>query len=209
MLLIVALAAIFGAIGGAVVASADPGDAGGYSAFIDRVAEILGIAPEDVSSAIAQARDEAHAARLAVKLDEAVEAGVITQDEADAIAAWVSGRPDALKAVSHRGLRSAVKADEIDVFLAGLVEQELITQAESDEISTWLENRPPAMESLREWRMEQFKSGDYQFRHGWRSHGGFGGHGGYGGHGGCGFDKSGSDDDSGSTTSDVINPEPV
>ncbi len=198
-----------GAIGEAVMASADGGDTDGSSAFIDRVAEILGIAPEDVSSAIAQARDETHAARFAAKLDEAVEAGVITQEEADAIAAWISGKPDALKAVRHHGLRTAVKADEIDVFLAGLVEQELITQAESDEISAWLENRPPAMESLREWRMEQFKNGDYPFRHGWGRHGGFGGHGGYGGHGGCGFDKSGSQDDGGPTTSDVINPEPV
>ncbi len=201
MLLIIALAAMSGAIGGVVMASADGGDAGGSSAFIDRVAEILGIAPEDVSSAIAQARDETHAARFASKLDEAVEAGAITQEEADAIADWVSGKPDALKAVRHRGLRSAVKADGVDAFLAGLVEQELITQAESDEISAWLGNRPTATESLREWRMEQFKNGDYQFRHGWGRHGGFGGHGGHGG--GCG--GSGSHGDSGSTTSEAVN----
>jgi len=52
VLLIVALVAVFGAIGGvAAVASADHGDAEGSSAFIDRVAELLGLAPEDVSSA--------------------------------------------------------------------------------------------------------------------------------------------------------------
>ena len=55
VLLIIAVVAIFGVIGGAAaVASADHGDAGGSSAFIDRVAELLGLAPEDVSSAIAR-----------------------------------------------------------------------------------------------------------------------------------------------------------
>jgi hypothetical protein len=198
VLLIVALVAVFGAIGGvAAVASADHGDAEGSSAFIDRVAELLGLAPEDVSSAIAQARDEGRAAHFAAKLDEAVEAGVITREEADAIAAWATGKPDALRAIRHHGLKSAVKADGVEQFLTGLVEQELITQAESDEISAWVQARPPAAESLREWRIEQFKNGDGRFHHGWRTHGK------------CGLDKSKSDGDGGSTTSDVNNPEPV
>ncbi len=200
MLPIIALVAIFGAIGGAVVANADHGDSGGSSVFVDRVAEILGIAPEDVSSAFALARDEKRAAHIAAKLEEAVAADVITQVDANVITAWVSGKPDALKAAGHRGLKSAVKADTVEEFLAGLVEQELITQADSGEISAWLGNRPPAMESLREWRMEQYKNGDRHFRHGWRAHGR---------HGGCGFDKSGSHDEGSSTVSDVTNLEPV
>ena len=198
VLLIIAVAAIFGVIGGAAaVASADHGHTGSSSAFFDRIAELLGVAPEDVSSAIAQARDEARATHFAAKLDEAVEAGVITREEAEAIAAWASGKPDALKAIRHHGLKSAVKADEVEQFLAGLVEQELITQAESGEISTWIQNRPPAAESLRQWRIEQFKNGDYPFHHGRH------------GYGRCEFDKSKSHGDGGSTANDVINPEPV
>ena len=198
VLLIVAVVAVIGAIGGAAaVASADHGHAGGSSAFIDRVAELLGLAPEDVASAIAQTRDEARATHFTAKLGEAVEAGVITREEVDAIAAWASGKPDALKAVRHHGLKSAVKADEVEQFLPGLVEQELITQAESGDISAWVQNRPPAAESLREWRIEQFRNGEGRFHHGGRSHGR------------CGFDKSKSEGDRGSTASDVINPEPV
>ena len=198
ILLIVAVVAVVGAIvGTAAVASADHGHAGGSSAFIDRVAELLGLAPEDVSSAIAQTRDEARATHFTAKLGEAVEAGVITREEADEIAAWASDKPDALKAVRHHGLKSAVKADEVEQFLPGLVEQELITQAESGEISAWVQNRPPTAESLREWRIEQFRNGEGRFHHGGRSHGR------------CGFDKSKSEGDGGSTASDVINPEPV
>ena len=197
MLLVIVLAAISGVVGGVVGASADSGNADGSSAFIDRVAEILGIAPEDVSSAISQARDETRTAHFASKLDEAVEAGVITQEEADAITEWFAGKPDALKAIGRHGLRTAVKADEVDAFLAGLVEQGLITQDEAGEISAWLVDRPSALESLREWRMEQFKSGDFKFRHGWGRHGGFGGHGGHGG--GCGSYGGGD-----STTSDTV-----
>lgn len=198
VLLTIAVVAVIGVIGGvAAVASADHGHTGSSSAFIDRIAELLGLAPEDVSSAIAQARDEAHAAHFAAKLDEAVEAGVITREEANAITAWASGKPDALKAIRHHGLKSAVKAGEVEQFLAGLVEQELITQAESGEISAWVQNRPPAAESLREWRIEQFKNSGYRFHHG--------GH----GYGKCEFDKSKSPGDGGSTASDVINPEPV
>ena len=188
MLLIIALAVISGVVGGVVGARADDGDADGSSAFIDRVAEILGIAPEDVSSAVAQARDETRTAHIDSKLNEAVAAGVITQEEADSIAAWFAGKPDVLKAIRHHGLRTAVMADEVGAYLADLVEQELITQFEADEISAWLENRPSALEPLREWRMEQFKSGDYRFHHRW------------GGHGGCG-----SRGDDGSTTSEAVN----
>ena len=172
----VAVIAVLALIGGAALARADHRETGGSSAFIDRVAEILGLAPEDVSSAITQARDEARAERIATKLAEAVEAGVITQAEADALSDWISGKPDALKTVRHHGLRSAVKAGEVEAFLADLVAQEMITQPESDAISAWLEGRPPAIDSLREWRMEQFKDGGYKCDGGWRRHGGFGFH---------------------------------
>jgi hypothetical protein len=172
----VAVIAVLALIGGAALARADHRETGGSSAFIDRVAEILGLAPEDVSSAITQARDEARAERMAAKLAEAVEAGVITQDEADALSDWMSGKPDALKTVRHHGLRSAVQAGEVEAFLADLVAQELVTQAESDAISAWLEIRPSAIDALREWRMEKFKDGGYKCDGGWHRRGGFGFH---------------------------------
>ena len=145
------------------------------------MAEILGLAPEEVSSAMSQAHDEARAERMATNLAEAVEANVITQDESDAISDWFGGRPEALKSMRHHGLRSAVQAGEVEAFLADLVGQELITQVESDEISDWLAIRPASIDSFREWRMEQFNAEGHRDHRGHQSSG-RGGHGRFGFH---------------------------
>ncbi|MDP6667085.1 MAG: hypothetical protein QF357_06755 [Dehalococcoidia bacterium] len=178
-LLVIVGVAIGGVLGGISVANADH-DGGRSSALTDRIAEILGIAPDEVASAIAQARSEAQVERMKAKLAEAVDAGIITPEESAAITDWFAGKPDALHAVRRHGLRSAVKAGELEAFLAGLVDQEIITATESAEISTWLNARPSALEQLREWRMEQFKNGEHRFhgRKGWgRRHHGWGRHG--------------------------------
>lgn len=192
---VVAMLAIFALVGGVAVASADHRGSEGSSGFIDRVAEILGIAPEEVSSAVAQARDEARIERMAARLAEAVGANVITQEEADAISDWFDGRPDALKTVRHHGLRTALQADEIETFLADLIEQELITQSESDEITAWLAARPATIDSFREWRSEQHRDGVHMFRRGLHRAGGFG--------------HFKFHDDGGSSDPDVVNSDPV
>ena len=176
---VIGVLALVAVVGGVSVARADQGGEGA-SALTERIAEILGIAPDDVASAMAQARSEAHVARMESRLAEAVDAGVITEEEAAAISDWFGGKPDALHSLRHHGLRSAVEAGEVESFLADLVAQEIITTAESAEISAWLEIRPPAIEQFREWRMEQFKNGGHRW--GGRGHRGRG-------HGGCGDHK--------------------
>jgi hypothetical protein len=161
--------------GGVSIASANHESDGKPSAFVDSVAEILGIAPEEVSGAIAQAKSEAKVAHLEAMLADAVAAGVI--DEAAAISDWLAGKPNALRSMRHHGLRSAVEAGGVEAFLAGLVDQEIITTTESAEISAWLELRPPATDRLRKWRHEQFKSGGHRFRHGGKCGRGYGGSG--------------------------------
>jgi len=148
------------------VARADHGDGSGSSAFVERIAEILGIDADEVSAAITQARSEERTARMESRLAEAVEAGVISEEESTAITDWFAGKPDALSKVRRHGLRSAVEAGEVESFLSDLVAELVIDQSESDEIAAWLEIRPAAMEQLREWRMERFKNGDHGFRHG-------------------------------------------
>jgi hypothetical protein len=175
---VIGVLALVAVVGGVSVARADHGGEGA-SAITDRIAEILGIAPDEVASAVTQARSEARVARMESRLAEAVADGVITEAEAAAILDWRAGKPDALHSVQHHGLRSAVEAGELETFLAGLVAEEIITVTESAEISAWLELRPPAIEQFRDWRKSQFKNGHHRF-HGhkrWgRGHGGCGGH---------------------------------
>ena len=182
---IIAIAAV-SVIGVTSFARADHGGTGS-SDLSDRVAEILNIAPEDVSAAIAQARSEAHVARIESRLAEAVAAGVISEEESAVIFDWVSGKPEALHSVKHYGLKTAENAGEVDAILAELVAQELISESESAEISAWLAVRPAATDSLREWRRSQFKLGGHH------------------GHGGCGRGHHrhlDSDDTSGTEVSD-------
>ena len=156
-----------GVVGGASIANAH--DEG--SSMTDRVAELLGVSPDDLDSAIARARTEARAERLASKLEAAVLEEIITQEEVDAIEAWFNGKPEALSKIRHMGLRQAVHNDELESFLAGLVADEIINQAESDEISSWISARPAATKKFREFRKV---SRGCKFRHHESSHG-FGG----------------------------------
>jgi transposase-like protein len=146
MFAVIAAVAVF-ALAGAAVASADGfgGASDAASSQWDRVAEILGMSPETLQSAIQQARSEERAARLEEHLTSAVEQGTITQDEANAISEWFNGKPEALSNLTHQqdhDLRNAAANDELAAFLVGLVTDGVLTQAEADEISTWIGAKP-------------------------------------------------------------------
>ncbi len=64
--------------------------------FLTRVAEILGIPEEDLVDAFGQARQEMRGEVFLNALDEAVEEGLITQEEADEILEWREQKPEAL-----------------------------------------------------------------------------------------------------------------
>lgn len=62
--------------------------------LLGRVADILGIDEEDLTAAFQQARQEMSEAAFINRLDEAVEEGLITQEQADEILEWWQQRPD-------------------------------------------------------------------------------------------------------------------
>lgn len=160
----------------ATVAAVNAHGPGGSSEHLDRVAEILGVSPEELSSAVDQARSEARSERLQERLATAVEDEVLTQEEADAIQAWFDGKPESLADLSREdrhGVRHAYHDGTLAEFLADLVSEEVLTQAESDEIASWFDARPTeALETLKS------EYGGHKFRHhrGPRGHFGFRGH---------------------------------
>ncbi len=134
------------ALTGATFAQSE-GDAPG-SGVRDRVAEILGIAPEELEDAVQQAREEHREEQLAERLATAVEEGVITQEEADAISSWLDDMPEALEGVGNgkRGAgvaMGAVQSDErITALVERLVDSEKIDEEDADEVADWLSGAP-------------------------------------------------------------------
>ncbi len=119
------------------------------SGIRDRVAEILGIAPEELEDAVQQAREEHSDAKLAERLATAVEEGVITQDEADEMVAWLDAMPEALEGVKGHGKRGfghVAGADDSDEQIAELVERlieaEKITEDDAAAVTEWLGDAP-------------------------------------------------------------------
>jgi hypothetical protein len=143
---VIAAVAVFSLAGTAIASAGGFGGAGdAASSQWDRVAEVLGISPETLQSAIQQARSEERAARLEEQLATAVDQGIITQDEANAITEWFSGKPEALNNLNHQqnhDLRNAAANDQLAAFLDGLVTDGVLTQAEVDEISSWIGAKP-------------------------------------------------------------------
>ena len=62
--------------------------------LLDRVADILGIEKEDLVSAFEQAQQELRESAFVDRINQAVEEGLITQEQADEILEWWQQRPD-------------------------------------------------------------------------------------------------------------------
>ena len=82
-----------GVVGGAVLAS-EHEDGSPITSFAARVAGILSIDEAQVEDAFQQASKEMADERLQAKLDKQVEAGRITQEQADEYLEWYQSRPD-------------------------------------------------------------------------------------------------------------------
>ena len=88
--------------GGAVMAQ-DGGSDSSSKTFAGRVAAILKLEESTVQDAFNQARSEAQEERLQSKLDRLVEAGEITQEQADQYMEWFRSRPEGiLERLHHR-----------------------------------------------------------------------------------------------------------
>ena len=73
--------------------------------FVSKLADKLGLDEDTLSTAISEVRQEMRLEALEERLQEAVDEGTITQDEADQILAWMKSRPDALDELGGLGLR--------------------------------------------------------------------------------------------------------
>jgi hypothetical protein len=76
-----------------------------FDIFVSKVADKLGLDEETVATAMEEAREEMRMEALAERLQEAVDEGTITQEEADEILEWMQSRPDALDELGGFGLR--------------------------------------------------------------------------------------------------------
>lgn len=66
-----------------------------------KLAEILGLDQQTVQDALQEATQEVRSERTQHRLDDAVEAGRLTQEQADAYSEWYEARPDGINL--HRG----------------------------------------------------------------------------------------------------------
>lgn len=99
-LVIAVAAALVLTVGLTTVALADStsdGDNGPVRTFISKVASILGLGEEQVADAFEQARQEIRDEAQGQCLQDAVEEGRITEEEADQIRQWWQNRPEALE----------------------------------------------------------------------------------------------------------------
>lgn len=138
------------ALAGTALAQERPADGTTHNSVNDRIAEILGIDRETLDSAIETARKEYREAKQDKRLAVIVEAGTITQEQADEIDVWKDTKPevmDSLKKLTREygGIRGNLEAT-----LNILVEKEAITQAEANEIIVWKDAQPAYLDELRE-----------------------------------------------------------
>lgn len=113
----------------------------------ERVAEILGIEPEELQDAFEQAREEYRDDKIAERLANAVEEGIITQEEADEVMAWLDAMPEVLEGVGgHKTLGYFVKATASDERIEAIVERllnaEKITEDDVEPVTDWLSSAP-------------------------------------------------------------------
>ena len=113
---------------GAVLAQDDDGHQGRRSALAARVAEILNIDQQDFESAFKQAQGELREEALDSRLQELIDEGTLTQEQADELKKWMEAKPD-VPIVPPRMLQK-------------LVDEGKITQEQVDELKEWMEARP-------------------------------------------------------------------
>jgi hypothetical protein len=90
----------------AVVSESDETDTkdSRFDVFVSKLADKLGLDKDTVSTAIKEVRQEMMEEAWAERLQEAIDEGFITQEQADEILEWIRSRPDALDELSGFGL---------------------------------------------------------------------------------------------------------
>jgi hypothetical protein len=91
---VLAAVLLVGSIGGVALAQTENGDDTQPETLLARVADILGIDQQTLEDAFAQAQTEMRDEALDNYLDNLVNEGTITQEQADQYRAWHQARPD-------------------------------------------------------------------------------------------------------------------
>jgi len=94
---LIATVVLAGSIGGVIIAQAAEGTTGTATqpkTILARVAEILGIDQTKLEAAVKQAQSEAATDALKNRLQALVNAGTITQAQADEYLKWMQSKPD-------------------------------------------------------------------------------------------------------------------
>ncbi len=124
------------------------------SEILSRAAEILGISEEELSDAFAQAKQEMMAERCEEAFDEfleqAVEEGLITEEEAEEIKEWWEQRPEALNWAQLRNAFCIMRSNpELRLeMLEKAIEEGLIDEEAAADIKAWVGNKPAAPNQL-------------------------------------------------------------
>lgn len=92
VLMVVAL--LVGTTAGVVFAQGEDGDQSQPKSLLTRVSEILGIEQQALEDAFAEARNDMLAEAMQDRLQNLVDEGKITQEEADQYSEWWASKPD-------------------------------------------------------------------------------------------------------------------
>lgn len=79
------------------------GNEGPGQMFVGKLADILGLEEGQVSDAVQQARQEMMEEFQAQRLQNAIDEGLITEEEAGEIQGWWDGRPEAMQQLGQMG----------------------------------------------------------------------------------------------------------
>ena len=142
---------------------------GSKDALLSRVAEIMGVAADDLRAAFVTAHEEQVTAKFGERADALVAAGTLTQAQADAAAAWFDTRPAGSGRLAYYAAGSA-DAERVTDRLSKMTAAGYLTQEESDALAAWHGQRPEGLPEFGKMR---------------------------GSHDGRGHHRSGDDDDDG------------
>ena len=113
---------------GAALADDGQNGQGNQDGLLARVAQILNIDFQKLKDAFKQALTELHTEKQNTRLQEMVNSGNLTQEQADQLKAWLDSRPN-IPGVGPRNLDQALKDGKI-------------TQEQYDAYKAWLDARP-------------------------------------------------------------------
>ena len=147
-----------------VIALAQDDEAHGPpGALLTRVAEILNIDQEELENALKQAQTGLREEAFENRIEEMIDEGTLTQEQANELKAWMEAKPDVpmvpprqLKEALDKGIITQEQVDQLKTWTEArpdipkilpslgekLVDEGIITQQQADECKAWMESRP-------------------------------------------------------------------